>query len=796
MECAEPRGADRNLMAVRQFAPANQIRSLIQNIQTADVDRAQNRALLAALYDGDPPYTSTEAKESNIEVNVNFLEGPKALQDARKQYNNAFLKPGNYFEVTCHKYANRFQRQRAQKLITKHVNRIMKESQSYTETLKAQFANVVIFGYSPVIWPNQRSWEPRPVPTFDVKFVDETLCDMSNLVYFPVYKEYTPCELYDMAFRPRTDPGWNLPFVRRVIAKLVADTQQGITKQQQMMDYWLMPEKVEQLFKESAGYYMSSAVPTVKTWHFYYRDLDNHKTWNRAILLDVPESETKPEDFLYKPTRPYAECIENIIHLQIGDLANVAPFRINAVRSLGWMLYDLCHLQNRFRCKMHDAAFESLLMYFRINDGIDRDRVQRVDLHHLGLIPEGLSIVPQSERHKPDANLVGAIMAGNRQLMSENSAAWTSDLDQGTQKEMTAAEVMARMTSVNTMVGALLNNAFTYQKFQYREIMRRFCIKNSPDKDVREFQKCMEEEDVDEAFLDMKYLEVNPVRVLGQGNKAMEIMEAQQLMAVRPLLDPSAQRIVVNRFVEANSDDPNFAEMIAPIAQKRTPDSAFFEGQQAGGLLLMAIQVPMREGLSRQDYLNGLFSVAGSRIQQINQVQSGTPKDAIEVQGLMLLMQYIGQNIQLLSEDTENKQVVKQYTDALSQVGDQVKAMAQRFQAQQGQQGPGMSPEDQAEIQKDLIVTQQKMRARDASSSQRLQQREQQFISEERRKQIAFQQEQQRKAAEGGMDIAQRNAEFVQDLAIRQAGAIQDQAELEIEDEVSPGGPVPQGPIG
>lgn len=64
-------------MPVKQFAPANQVRSLIQNMQTADLDRARNRALLAALFDGDPPYTADEAQENNIEVNVNFLEGPR-----------------------------------------------------------------------------------------------------------------------------------------------------------------------------------------------------------------------------------------------------------------------------------------------------------------------------------------------------------------------------------------------------------------------------------------------------------------------------------------------------------------------------------------------------------------------------------------------------------------------------------------------------------------------------------------------------------------------------------------------
>src|SRR5438477_13084745 len=86
-------------MTKKNFSQVDAVWAVIQNLKDSDRDRATNRALIAEQFNGEPPWSSAEAQENNIETNVNFLEGPKVALDARGQFYNAFLKPSNFFTV-------------------------------------------------------------------------------------------------------------------------------------------------------------------------------------------------------------------------------------------------------------------------------------------------------------------------------------------------------------------------------------------------------------------------------------------------------------------------------------------------------------------------------------------------------------------------------------------------------------------------------------------------------------------------------------------------------------------------
>ena len=187
----------------------------------------------------------------------------------------------------------------------------------------------------------------------------------------------------------------------------------------------------------------------------------------------------------------------------------MAPFRYHSVRSLGFLLFAVCHQQNRTRCAFADAVKESLLQYFYLSAG-DRAMAEKIDLHHLGVIPEGVRMVPPGDRWQVNENLVGAMFSQNRQLMAENASAFVQDMDNATGKELTATEVMARLNSANALVSSLLSQAYTYQSFQYAEICRRFCDAKSMDPDVQQFRKEVISAGVPEQALDVQYWDIEP----------------------------------------------------------------------------------------------------------------------------------------------------------------------------------------------------------------------------------------------------------------------------------------------
>jgi hypothetical protein len=168
----------------------------------------------------------------------------------------------------------------------------------------------------------------------------------------------------------------------------------------------------------------------------------------------------------------------------------MAPFRYHSVRSLGFLLFAICHLQNRLRCKFNDAVFEHASK-LRVSNPDDTER-RSVNLVDKGVIDNSVDFVKAQDRWSINQGVVESGLAHNQQVMGGNAVAFVQNYATGVEKQKTATQVMAEQNSATALVNAALLQAYAYQVFQYREIARRFCIKNSRDADVRKFRvRCL-----------------------------------------------------------------------------------------------------------------------------------------------------------------------------------------------------------------------------------------------------------------------------------------------------------------
>jgi hypothetical protein len=733
------------------FKDSSQVEQVITKMRETDLPRARNRAKINSLFNGDPPYTESEASENSIETNVNFLEATNIAHDARRQFSNAFLKSGNFFTVSLdggpvHK------RYDWGKIITKEINKRMKRSLAYVECRRSTFAQVVLHGKGPALWEDKFSWCPKAYGIEDVLLPSKTLVSMENLDHFAVFCQYTAGALYRKTHGKVADPAWNKPMVEKLLSN-IKDKAPG---QSDGYNEMLSPEKLQERFKANAGYYDSDAAPTIDCWKFFSRDPESDEGWTLKMVLDKGVEAIKEGDrkFLYESNRSYGKDISNLIHFQFADGANVAPFRYHSVRSLGFMLYAVCHLQNRLRCRISDAAFEQMLWYFRMQAADDRERLEKVNLHHLGIIPDGLSFVTGQERFKPDEAFIGMVMGQNRQSMSESSSAFTQNVNDGTVKEMTATETMARVNSMNAMVSGMLVLAYTYETYAYREICRRFCIKDSANSDVMAFRKECSAQGIPDEFLNVERWNVEPERTMGQGNKMLEIAQAEKLLAVKPQLDPDAQREVLHIYVEANTDDPQMAERLVPV-QKPKVNDAVHDAQLASGALMMGLPVAVKQGINHIDYVEASLTTLAQVVQRID--QSGGMATEEQIIGLQNYVQHIEQHIAIIAQDENEKQRVKQYGDILGKLSNEIRAYVQRLQEamqKQAQQGAGMDPAKQADLQLKAAAGRLDLKNKELKSQQQLAHKDQAFAAEQRRKDQSAQLEANRKIQQTHVDTA------------------------------------------
>jgi hypothetical protein len=713
----------------------------------SEMPRSRNRARIDAVFNGNPPYTDEEATSNSIETNVNFLEGTRIINGARQTFTNAFMKPEQYFTVSLD-IGPQNERTKWSKIITREINRIMKRCPKYTATIDSQLAGTVLHGVGPVTWLRDRDWRPRARGIEDVLVPTRTLCSLENLEHFAIYTTFTLSQLVEMTSGDDVDPGWNKPLVAKLVAALKQQRAGNQGESTTEFPNYYLPEKWQEDIKENSGFWQNDAAPIVKCWDFYFFDGD---CWYRRIVVDqnsgTIQGVNTANEWLFNPgERNYGKDVTQIMHVQFADGAVVPPFRWHSVRSLGYLLYAVCHLQNRLRSKFMDSTFEQMLWFFRSSNDGDEEAMRKIEMHHLGVIPDGISWVPQAERHVVDRELLSLAMSQNRQLMAESAAQFQADTNDGTQKEMTATEVMARVNSSNQLMGSMLVRGYDYQNVQYREIGRRFCTIDNPD--CKRFRQKCEAQGVDPVvWANFDDWDIAAEKVMGSGNKMLEIAQADRLMQIRALLSPEAQAEVVHMFVEANTDNPQLASRLAPIeGQKASP--AVERATFAWGTLISGQPIVIATPLNRPEYIKTLIDMLSGEIERVN-AAGGMPTQK-EVFGMANVVSHCEEQIQQIAEDPGQEQNVKLFTDALTAAGNFIKGYVQRLQEQQQAGNEQVDPE----VQKQLIAAQAKADIQRANAEQKREQREIQFNQDQARKDMATIAEAQRQGARVQAEVA------------------------------------------
>lgn len=768
------------------FDDSRELDSLCWQLRQSDYPRALNRARINDLFNGMPPWTVQEVEENGIEVNVNELSGTVAAHDARSQFYNGYLKPGNYFSATTDSGA-RHKRSDYSKTVTNAVNKAMKRSIKYTECFRSKFALDVLHGIAPSGWRDPDSWCPHPYGVEDVMVPGNTkLAYIEDMPFVSIYRSLTAPELIKMTRGPRRDPAWDMDLVTACIEWVDENTKNLMGTN--WPEIWA-PEKLAERVKSDGGFYVGDQVPTIDVWDFYFwNDDDKVSGWNRRMILDAwsqPGIDTalgsgfvrpsKPEPrrksgkpfskeyngrFLYNPgKRKWASKLSEIVTWQFADLSAVAPFKYHSVRSLGFLLYAVCHLQNRLYCKFSEAQFEQLMMYFRVKSADDMQRALKVDLVHRGFIDDTVDFIKAQDRYQVRADLIQLGLSTNQNIIGRNSASYTSQPNNTEDKrELTATQWMGEANKVTQLVSAALNQSYLYQNVEYREIFRRFTRKGSKDPDVLKFQaRCLKEGVPPKVLYNPECWELEPDRVMGAGNKTLEMAIVERLMAARNLFDPEPQRRILRDFVLGVTDDPARAESLVPD-QPQISDSVH-DAQLAAGALMQGMPVAIKTGINHIEYVEALMASMAMVIQKIQSTdQMGTTDQLLGIQNMA---DNISQHIAIIAQDPNEKQRVKVYGDQLGKLMNLVKAFAQRLEEKMQEQNgqSGIDPEALAKIQAMQMQAEAKAANTRESHAQRTAQRQIQFEMQQ-------QQEQQRSALELQTD-AQRAALELQEKSAK-----------------------------
>jgi hypothetical protein len=246
---------------------------------------------------------------------------------------------------------------------------------------------------------------------------------------------------------------------------------------------------------------------------------------------------------------------------------------------------------------------------------------------------------------------------------------------------------------------------------------------------------------------------------------------------------------VLHDFILTVTKDPSRAMQLAPLDVKSESEAAR-EATGLFGALMTGVPIPLW-GSHLIEQIDQLMPMLAGKITMITKRNNMATPD--EGAGMMNVSGYIQQAIQQLSQDKQQKAKVKEYTDSMGRLGNEIKALIQRGQqAMKAQQQNG----DQAELQAKLAESQMKIQTMQASTQQKLQSdkaqtaqsihlREQEFEAEQARLNERHLAEMRRQTIEAAADISRDDAKTSADIQNSKAKAAADAENSRLKAQVS-----------
>lgn len=714
----------------QDFDSASKVMAICETLQAVEIVRAQDRALIDIMFNGKRPYTEDEVNKHQIRINVNWNEGTKVLQDANRQVNNATLYTGKFCNVSCNVGPVEKRDEWGTKF-TKNFNRLLKRGKcgkKHMNTRKDRNAAVCLHGIGPLMWMKGDDLLPRFIPLEDLLIPTDTSLDLDNLMHFACNLYLTQGEFFTLTHGENVQKGWNVKLVEAILEALKQPTDNNT------YDLLREPEKWQENFKQNHCYYNSDRVPRVKLRAFFFQSPDDKKWYRRIVVREWPsglqiEDNTK-EKFVFTSDIPFAEEIEQVLHIQYGDCSVVAPLKYHSVRGLGMLLYGPVECSNRLKCSYVQHTLDNMKPLMRIQNPADRARAQIVDLFPYAVLEDGATFVPQAERHQIDPNLAESAMAQMRQVMSENSASFVQDINDGTSKEMTATEAQARLQSVNVAVGGMLESMYVQEVPYFEELIRRLCMSNPTDPYIKKFREMCKKDGIPENLLKPDNWTVEMERVLGAGDNMLGQQEASALLSQSQRFDPQSQRKILNKWTSTITRNPDLANELVPIRPPEASDGTQ-EAEDVFGTLMLGVPVSFREGIDQNGYVESLIGMIAAKVGQFNKMEqiAGKLPSPQELYGLQVALQDATQHVQFINQNPEQGPKVKTYMDAVGRLENEVKKLAQHVAEQEQANKPddGEMMQAQAKAQSTVLLAQTKAATQKMTHQQKLMMSQQKF---------------------------------------------------------------------
>lgn len=651
-------------------------RALYYKYRQEHLKRIQLYAQIEGLIAGNPPYNPAELARQGLGHIANFNN-----LDARSLYERGALAYWNLLneaETLC-KFEIRSDDMQSVKwadIMAKNWDHVVRQWPSFYTQVNTLSGQLIKFGISPVIWPDERDWRWRTIETQRFFISDQALTDVAQLTCVCVESSFTAQYLWEVysEFKDKGQEasGWDVEELGKF---LLYRANTHAKTEHQFNDVMDLQRRLQ---NGDIGYdaIFSDDVRVVSMLYKEYDGGISHYMFDRTY-----------GGFLYRADKQYQTIEEALIIFT----ASPGEFTIHSNRGLGHKIFSGCQAMMQLDCSIVDAARWSSTPLIKTLTGTK-------DFEAIRFTPGVPTNIGAAEflDNKMGSN-IQQLVGASQYIMSKlqyNTANSGDDpgVPDANQGSVSPTEFKARAYKE---FGVLKHNiAHFYSQFDF--IIRNMTIKLLNSKkgypgyeQAKEFKERCLEEGVPEQVLTgsdgysmPRHLKVRATRVAGDGSTLARIMGLQELTAISGDFGPREAREYKRQWIMATMG----TEYINAFLPDEEPD------ESTGGASLAGVEnAVMRAGESpvfspdneQRAHIAVHFAVANDTVQKMQQQQM----DAVAADKIFaVLIPHLGEHIDFASKSPFMQQFVEGIKKPWKQLMDFAtmnrKAAANQIQAQ------------------------------------------------------------------------------------------------------------------
>ena len=646
------------------------VSDMVRNMIRADEIRAQTRAKVKGLVDGNAPYNRADLRKNSqsYRCNVNFREAESFLNMGLSAFYDVFAEVPTYATVKInHTDAN--VDESYSKIITEEFDRMQKKDGNFDYLMQLSQHEMTLFGIGPMVFEDTLDWRCKPVKAGDLLVPERTKSNVNEWTVAVVRAVYQVHEMYGYIKNPEiaAEMGWNVESVRKAIMDS-APEEEGRNSSKQWEWYQ------QQIRNNDLSY--SSRCNVIRVSHVYYREFPSDENPQGAISHCVIDERGDNKNFLFRNVRQF-EGWEECVHCLYYDKGDGLH---HSVKGMGVKMYSSLELKNRLKCSLIDAAVARTAIHFQPSTPSDLNRLSIVQMGPYTVIPPGMQIQQTNSAGVLDAPLkVEESLEG---LLQANLSQYRQRLEKDGNPR-TATEIEALVAQQSVLGKTQLNRYYAQLDALFKERYNRAINPDLTDDvpggaEALMFQKACRDRGVPKGAL-KSYDSVIATRTNGRGSQLERRATLNQLLAISNMLPESGRQHVIEDTVAAMTGFHSLQRYFPmpnkdPLAEEHAQEAA-----HENALFKLEEELPVSES---DNHVIHAQSHLTAGVNSLNSLEQGGDPAEVSVY-LQFLLNHTSNHLNRLANDSTRKEVLGQLKEGFSELLNIFKNLANQVKQQQ-----------------------------------------------------------------------------------------------------------------